>query len=71
MEDIVRKEHGFLGCTIVRGKGFYEGRGEDTVQIIILDSNYEKVKECAQKLRQVFRQESVLVVGGGVGEFLT
>lgn len=71
IEKIVREEHGFQGCTIIRGKGFYQGREEDTVQVIILEANYEKVKACAQQLRGTFRQQSVLVVSGGVGEFLT
>lgn len=71
IEKIVREEHGFQGCTIIRAKGFYLANEEDTVQIIILAENYEKIKACAQQLRTVFRQESVLVISAGVGEFLT
>ena len=71
VEKIVRKEHGFDGCTMIRAKGFYQQQEEDTVQIIVLAENYEKIKACAQQLRSTFRQESVLVISGGVGEFLT
>jgi hypothetical protein len=71
IEKIVRQKHGFTGCTIIRAKGFYHANDEDTVQIIILAENYEKIKACAQELRSTFRQESVLIVSSGVGEFLT
>jgi len=71
IEKIVREEHGFEGCTMIRAKGFYQQHEEDTVQIIVLAENYEKIKACAQQLRSRFRQESVLVVSAGVGEFLT
>jgi hypothetical protein len=71
IEQIVREAHGFQGCTIIRAKGFYQGNQEDTVQIIILAENYEKIKACAQELRSTFHQQSVLVVSTGVGEFLT
>jgi len=71
IEKIVRKEHGFEGCTMIRAKGFYQQQEEDTVQIIVLAENYEKIKACAQQLRSQFRQESVLVISAGVGEFLT
>jgi hypothetical protein len=71
IENLVRIERGFQGCTIIRAKGFYQGREEDTVQIIILEENYEKIKSCAQQLRTTFCQQSVLVVAAGIGEFLT
>jgi len=71
IEKIVREEHGFEGCTMIRAKGFYQQHEEDTVQIIVLAENYEKIKDCAQQLRSRFRQDSVLVVSAGVGEFLT
>jgi hypothetical protein len=71
IEKIVREKHGFQGCTIIRAQGFYQEQEEDTVQIIILEENYEKIKFCAQELRSTFGQESVLVVSAGVGEFLT
>lgn len=71
IEKIVRKEHGFEGCTMIRAKGFYQQQEEDTVQIIVLAENYEKIKACAKQLRSRFRQESVLVISAGVGEFLT
>ena len=70
IERIMREEHGFEGCTIIRAKGFYQGQEEDTVQIIILADNYERIKACAQELRSSFRQQSVLVISAGVGEFL-
>jgi len=70
IEKIVRKVHGFQGCTIIRAQGFYEGREEDTVQITILEKDYAKIVACAQQLRETFRQNEVLVVSGGVGEFL-
>jgi hypothetical protein len=71
MEKIVRDEHGFEGCTIIRAQGFYKGEREDTAQIIILAENYEKIKACAQELRNRFGQHSVLIISAGVGEFLT
>ena len=71
IEKIVRKQHGFEGCTMIRAKGFYQQQEEDTVQIIVLTENYEKIKACAQQLRSTFGQESVLVISAGVGEFLT
>ena len=71
IETIVRAGHNFEGCTIIRGNGFYCGQQEDTVQIIILEENYEKIRACAQELRKTFQQNSVLVVSAGVGEFLT
>lgn len=71
IEKIVREDSGFSGCTIVRAKGYFQGKAEDTVQIIVLEANYEKIKACAQLLRETFRQESVMVVCAGVGEFLT
>jgi hypothetical protein len=71
MERIIREEHGFSGCTIIRAKGFFQGQEEDTVQIIVLAENYDKIKLCAQELRARFRQQSVLVISAGVGEFLT
>lgn len=71
IERIVRRERKFQGCTIVRAKGFFQGREEEMVQIIILEENYQKIRACAQHLRRRFKQESVLVVSGGVGEFLT
>jgi uncharacterized membrane-anchored protein YitT (DUF2179 family) len=48
IEKIVREEHGFEGCTVIRAKGFYQGQEEDTVQIILLEEDYQKVKACAQ-----------------------
>src|SRR5437588_2803 len=71
IEKIVRVDHAFQGCTIIRAQGFYQEEEEDTVQIIILAENYEKIKACAQELRTTFRQQSVLIVSAGVGEFLT
>lgn len=71
IERIVREGHRFEGCTIIRGNGFYRGQQEDTVQIIILEENYEKIRACAQELRSTFRQDSVLVISAGVGEFLS
>lgn len=70
IERIVREEHGFEGGTIIRARGFYGGQEEDTVQIILLEKNYEKVQACAQELRAAFGQQSVLVICSGVGEFL-
>lgn len=70
IEKIVRKDRGFSGCTIVRADGYYRGEREDTVQIIILEANYEKIRACAQQLRRTFRQSSVLIVCSGAGEFL-
>jgi len=70
IEKIVRQEHGFQGCTIVRAKGFFKGSEEDMVQIVILEENYQKIRSCAQQLRVRFRQKTVLVVSAGVGEFL-
>ncbi len=71
MEKIVRQDHGFEGCTIIRARGFYLEQEEDTAQIIVLAENYERIKACAQDLRTTFRQQSVLVISSGVGEFLT
>ncbi len=70
IERIVREDHGFEGCTIIRARGSYRGQEEDTAQIIILAENYEKIKACAQELRTTFGQQSVLVISAGVGEFL-
>ncbi len=71
IERLVREEHGFEGCTIVRAKGFFKGHEEDVVQIVILEENYERIRACAQQLRRAFKQKTVLVVSGGVGEFLS
>lgn len=71
IEKVVRKEHGFQGCTIIRACGFYQGQKEDTVQIIILASDSESVKKCARELLGTFRQRSVLYTCTGTGEFLT
>ncbi len=71
IERIVREDHGFEGCTIIRARGSYRGQEEDTAQIIILAENYEKIKACAQELRTTFGQQSVLVISAGVGEFIT
>lgn len=71
MEKIVREVHGFEGCTIIRARGLYRGHREDTAQIIILADNYDRIKACARELRRTFRQQSVLVISAGVGEFLT
>ncbi|HLH56439.1 MAG TPA: hypothetical protein VKY92_22820 [Verrucomicrobiae bacterium] len=71
IERIVRERHGFEGCTIIRANGFYQGQQEDTVQIVILEENYQKIRDCAQELRKAFKQNSVLVVSAGVGEFLS
>ena len=70
IEKIVREQSGFEGCTIVRAHGYFQGKGEDTVQIIILEANYERIRACAQLLRTTFRQRSVMVVCAGAGEFL-
>lgn len=70
IETIVRKERGFQGCTIIRAKGFFHGKEEDTVQIIVLEMDYAKIVACAQHLRNLFRQKEVLVVAAGTGEFL-
>lgn len=71
MERIVRVQSGFEGCTIIRARGIYQGKGEDTVQIVILEADYGRIKECAEKLRKTFGQRSVLVASSGMGEFLT
>jgi hypothetical protein len=71
IERIVREKHGFESCTIVRAKGFFKGREEDMVQIVILEANYERIRACAQQLRRAFKQKTALVVSGGVGEFLS
>ena len=71
IENIVRKDHGFPGATIIRARGFYAGMEEDTVQIMILEKDYSKVEACAQQLRRTFHQQSVLVAATGAGEFLS
>jgi hypothetical protein len=69
IENIVR-DHGFPGSTIIRCKGSWEGKPEDSVQIIILEKSYDKVEACARQLINHFGQVSVLVSLVGVGELL-
>jgi len=71
MEKIIRKDRRFPGCTIIRCKGFWKGKDEDAVQVLIVSDDYKKVKGLANQLRKTFRQESALLVSAGTGEFLT
>jgi len=62
---------GFTGSTVLKGTGFWNGREEDSVQIIILAEDYSKVKACANQLRGSFKQQAIMVAITGVGELIT
>lgn len=61
---------GFPGSTILKGTGFWHGKEEDSVQIIILADDYSKVRACANQLRGSFKQQEIMLTIAGVGELL-
>lgn len=62
---------GFSGSTVLKGTGFWNGREEDSVQVIILADDYAKVKACANQLRGSFKQQAIMLAIVGVGEIVS
>jgi hypothetical protein len=71
IERIVRTEKGFDGFSMAKLTGFWMGSVEECVEIRILSGRARKVKDCAQKLRRAFKQDSVLLTRQGTGTFVS
>ena len=70
MEQIVREEFGFAGFSLCRQMGFWQGSPEESVNIQILTCDHGRVESCADRLREVFEQQSVLLTQQGTGCYL-
>ena len=52
----------FDGYTVLRGMGYWKGKPESSLIVLIVEDNAEKVQRAAEDIKSLNEQEAILIV---------